>query len=113
MATSDKVFAGGDCVLGPATVIKAIAAGKTAALSIDEYLGYHHKYLEEIDIPDPKENDRKHYGRVHLVDISARERKKNFEPVEMGMSHEEAMQECGKCLRCDHFGCGSVIGGSI
>ena len=113
VATSDKVFAGGDCVLGPATVIKAIAAGKTAALGIDEYLGYHHKYLEEIDIPDPKENDRKHYGRVHLVDISARERKKNFEPVEMGMSHEEAMQECGKCLRCDHFGCGSVIGGSI
>lgn len=113
VATSDKVFAGGDCVLGPSTVIKAIAAGKTAALGIDEYLGYHHKYLEEINIPDPKENDRKHYGRVHLVDISARERKKNFEPVEMGMSHEEAMQECGKCLRCDHFGCGSVIGGSI
>ena len=109
----EKVFAGGDCVFGPATVIKAIGAGKVAALNIDEYLGYHHKYLEEIDIPEPRENDRNHYGRVHLTDISARERKKNFEPVENGMSYEEAMQECGKCLRCDHFGCGNVIGGGI
>ena len=109
----EKVFAGGDCVFGPATVIKAIGAGKVAALNIDEYLGYHHKYLEEIEIPEPRENDRNHYGRVHLTDISARERKKNFEPIENGMSYEEAMQECGKCLRCDHFGCGTVIGGRV
>ena len=107
----DKVFAGGDCVFGPATVIKAIGAGKIAALNIDEYLGYHHKYLDDIQIPEPKENDRTHYGRVHLTDRSARERKHNFEPVENGMSFDEAMQECGKCLRCDHFGCGVVEGG--
>lgn len=109
----DKVFAGGDCVFGPATVIKAIGAGKTAALNIDQYLGYHHKYLEEINVPEPKENDRTHYGRVHLTDVSARARKKNFEPIEKGMSYEEAMQECGKCLRCDHFGCGVVEGGRV
>lgn len=109
----DKIFAGGDCVFGPATVIKAIGAGKVAALNIDEYLGYHHKYLEDIRIPDPKENDRKHYGRVHLTDRSARERKHNFEPIENGMSYDEAMQECRKCLRCDHFGCGVVEGGRI
>ena len=109
----DKVFAGGDCVFGPATVIKAIGAGKVAALNIDEYLGYHHKYLEDIEMPEPRENDRTHYGRVHLTDKSARERKKNFEPVENGMSYDEAMQECGKCLRCDHFGCGVVEGGRI
>ena len=110
---SEKVFAGGDCVSGPSTVIKAIGTGKIAALNIDEFLGYHHKYLEEINIPEPRENDRKHYGRVHLTDISARARKKNFDPVENGMSYEEAMQECGKCLRCDHFGCGTVIGGRV
>lgn len=106
-----KVFAGGDCVFGPATVIKAIAAGKIAALNIDEHLGYHHKYNENIEIPIAKENDRTHYGRVHLTDRSARERKKNFEPIENGMSYDEAMQECNKCLRCDHFGCGVVEGG--
>lgn len=109
----DKVFSGGDCVFGPATVIKAIGAGKIAALNIDEYLGYHHKYNDVIAIPDPKENDRTHYGRVHLTDRSARERKKNFEPVENGMSYDEAMQECRKCLRCDHFGCGVVEGGRV
>ena len=109
----DKVFAGGDCVFGPATVIKAIGAGKIAALNIDEYLGYHHKYLDDIEIPEPKENNRNHYGRVHLTDRSARERKKSFEPVENGMSYDEAMQECGKCLRCDHFGCGVVEGGRV
>ncbi len=107
----DKIFAGGDCVFGPATVIKAIAAGKIAALNIDEYLGYHHKYKDVIQVPKPKENDRTHYGRVHLTDISARERKTNFEPIENGFSHEEAMQECNKCLRCDHFGCGVIEGG--
>ena len=38
------VYAGGDCVTGPATVIRAIAAGKVAAANIDEYLGYHHAF---------------------------------------------------------------------
>jgi NADPH-dependent glutamate synthase beta subunit-like oxidoreductase len=109
----EKVFSGGDCVFGPATVIKAIGAGKIAAINIDEYLGYHHKYLDDIAVPEPKENDRTHYGRVHLTDRSARERKKNFEPVENGMSYDEAMQECRKCLRCDHFGCGVVEGGRV
>lgn len=109
----EKIFAGGDCVFEPATVIKAIGAGKIAALNIDEYLGYHHKYLDDIRIPEPRENDRTHYGRVHLTDRSARERKTNFEPIENGMSFDEAMQECGKCLRCDHFGCGVIEGGRV
>lgn len=109
----DKVFAGGDCVFGPSTVIQAIGAGKVAAINIDEYLGYHHKILGAIDYPEPKENNRTHIGRVNLTDRSARERIKNFDPVENGMSYDEAMQECGKCLRCDHFGCGVVEGGRV
>ncbi len=109
----ENVFAGGDCVFGPATVIKAIGAGKVAAINIDEYLGYHHKILGAIDYPQPKENDRTRIGRVHLTDRSARERKKDFEPVENGMTYDEAMQECRKCLRCDHFGCGVVEGGRV
>ncbi len=109
----ENVFAGGDCVFGPATVIKAIGAGKVAAINIDEFLGYHHKILGAIDYPEPKQNDRTHIGRVHLTDRSARERKQNFEPVENGMTYDEAMQECRKCLRCDHFGCGVVEGGRV
>lgn len=109
----EKLFAGGDSVTGPATAIKAIGAGKIAAINIDEYLGYHHKYKEEIDIPEAKPNMRIHIGRVHLTERSARERKTNFDPVENGMSDEEAMQECSKCLRCDHFGCGVLVGGGL
>jgi len=33
------IFAGGDCVTGPATAIKAIGAGKVAAFNIDMHLG--------------------------------------------------------------------------
>ncbi|MCR5109057.1 MAG: FAD-dependent oxidoreductase [Lachnospiraceae bacterium] len=113
LKTHEKYFAGGDCVFGPSTVIQAVGAGKVAAINIDEYLGYHHKILGSIDYPAPKENDRTHIGRVHLTDRSARERKKNFEPVENGMSYAEAMQECNKCLRCDHYGCGVVEGGRV
>ncbi len=113
LRSHEKIFAGGDCVFGPSTVIKAIGAGKVAALNIDSYLGYHHKIPDTISYPEPKENDRTHIGRVHLTDKSARERKKSFEPVENGMSFDEAMQECGKCLRCDHFGCGVLEGGRV
>ena len=109
----EKIFAGGDCVFGPSTVIQAVGAGKVAAINIDEYLGYHHKIPDTIDYPEPKENDRTHIGRVNLTERSARERKKSFDPVENGMSFDEAMQECRKCLRCDHFGCGVVEGGRV
>ena len=37
--TNDKVFSGGDCVLGPATAIEAIGAGQMAAVEIDKFLG--------------------------------------------------------------------------
>ena len=47
------IFAGGDCVTGPATVIRAIAAGKVAAANIDEYLGFHHVITCDVEIPLP------------------------------------------------------------
>ena len=47
------VFAGGDCVTGPATAIRAIAAGKVAAANIDNYLGYNHIISTDVEIPAP------------------------------------------------------------
>ena len=107
----DNVFVGGDCQTGPATVIKAIAAGKVAARNIDEHLGYHHTLRCDIAVPEPRENDRTPYGRVEITERPARERKRDFEHVENGMSREEVVQECGRCLRCDRFGCGVSEGG--
>lgn len=106
-----NVFVGGDCQTGPATVIKAIAAGKVAARNIDAYLGYSHKIACEVEAPAPRLNDRTPYGRVELMERPARERCGDFEDVELGMSLEEVQQECGRCLRCDHFGCGATEGG--
>lgn len=113
MSGHDKIFAGGDCVSGPATAIKAIGAGKIAAINIDEYLGFHHSFNEKIDIPDAKENMRHHLGRVNLNERFARDRKNDFEPIELCMSEEEARQECSKCLRCDVYGSGCMEGGLI
>ena len=107
------IFAGGDCVTGPATVIRAIAAGKVAAANIDEYLGFHHVITCDVEIPAPSLSDRPATGRVNLTERVAQERQKDFELLECGMTDEEAMQESHRCLRCDHFGYGVFKGGRI
>ena len=107
----DGVFAGGDCVTGPATAIKAIAAGQAAAYNIDEYLGYHHKIKCDIQIPTAVSVDHIPTARAEIAELDPFERKENFDEVEVPMTPEEAMREAGRCLRCDHFGCGSMVGG--
>lgn len=107
----DGVFAGGDCVSGPSTVIKAIAAGKVAAYNIDEFLGYHHKINCDVNVPYPNKNNRVQTGRVTITERRANVRKHDFCHVENKLSFEEAMQEAGRCLRCDHYGCGVLEGG--
>lgn len=104
-------FAGGDCVSGPATVIRAIAAGKVAAANIDAYLGYNHLIDTDVVVPDAKLIDRTPCGRVNMKEKPALERICNYDIAELGMSKEEAMQESSRCLRCDHFGYGIFKGG--
>ena len=105
------VFAGGDCATGPSTVISAIAAGKVIAANIDEYLGYHHEITADVEIPEPKLEDKPACGRVNLTEREVGERVKDFEGVENCMTEKEACQEAGRCLRCDHFGYGIFKGG--
>jgi NADPH-dependent glutamate synthase beta subunit-like oxidoreductase len=109
----ENIFVGGDCQTGPKSAIMAIGAGKVAARNIDEYLGFHHTLDPEVEAPDPKPNDRTAYGRVNIAERPARERKNDFDYVEVDMSLEEALQECGRCLRCDHYGCGIMEGGRV
>lgn len=105
------VFAGGDCASGPASVIKAIAAAKVAAANIDEYLGYHHEISCDVEIPEPRIDDRTPCGRVNLTEREASERVKDWDGCENCMTEKEAKQEAGRCLRCDHFGYGIFKGG--
>jgi len=105
------VFAGGDCVSGPATVIKAIDAGKVAAANIDEFLGFHTPISAGVEIPIPSYKFTERCGRVNMAERTAEERGKDFELMEFGMSDEEAAQESSRCLRCDHYGKGCFKGG--
>lgn len=109
----EGVFAGGDCVTGPATVIRAIAAGKAAAANIDEYLGFHHEIEAEVKVPTPRVTDLGPRGRVNCRDREAADRRCDFQCIECGMTKEEAVQESSRCLRCDHFGYGIFKGGRV
>ena len=109
----DNVFVGGDCQVGPKTVIIAIGAGKVAARNIDDYLGFNHELDCGVEVPPATANWRQPCGRVNIVERSARERKGDFDAVEVEMSAEEAFQEARRCLRCDHFGCGVLDEGRV
>ena len=109
----EGVFAGGDCVTGPATVIRAIAAGKAAAANIDEYLGFHHEIKSEVTVPTPRCTDLRPRGRVDATERDACERKGDFQCIECGMTDEESAQESSRCLRCDRFGYGNFKGGRV
>ena len=108
---TDGIFAGGDCVTGPATVIQAIAGGKVAAVNIDEYLGFEHDVREDIEIPPIHLDDNNPHGRVEMLERPAAERIHDFDLIECPMSDEEACQESARCLKCDHFGSGIIRGG--
>ena len=98
------VFAGGDSVTGPASVIEAIGAGEKAAVGIDQYLSGEAHAFWRTDIavdtafdPDaePVEYER---AEMRLTPLSKR---RGFAEVEMGLSETAAVREAKRCLRCD------------
>lgn len=107
----EGVFSGGDCQTGPATVIRAINAGKVAAANIDHYLGFDHRIEANVEIPDVQFKGKVSCARCELKFREAVERKDDFDEIEDGFTSEEAVQEASRCLRCDHFGFGAFRGG--
>ncbi len=97
------VFAGGDAVLGPSSVIEAIAHGRQAAKSIDIYLGGS-GVIDEV-LASPEDNsvlcDPSDLPRQVSPVMPAASRINNFSQVEMGYDKEIAEAEAGRCLRCD------------
>ena len=99
----DWVFAGGDAVYGPKSVVDAVACGKTAAESI-------HRFINSLDLTEGREEewlfekpdisgetDRQRVP-VRCLDPEAREC--NFLEVSFGYDEDEAKQEADRCLRC-------------
>ncbi len=113
VSTVEGLFAGGDCVTGPATVIRSIAAGKVAAVNIDAYLGYQHKLDFGVTVPEPHFIDRTPWGRCNTKEREACDRKQDFEMIEYSLSQTEAKQEALRCLRCDKHGLGALKGGRV
>jgi len=107
-ATSD-VFAGGDCVTGPASVIEAIAAGKKAAGTIQRYLTgqalektlYHPVKRMKVEELEASEEEKEALQRPEMPMLPAEKRKSTFEKAELGFSEETARNEAKRCLRCD------------
>ena len=105
LATSrEGVFAGGDVVSGPASVIEAIAAGRQVAISIDKYLGGKGEIEETLAPPEgvvaPLE-EAAGERRIEVPTLPVDERLKGFSQVELGLSEEMAVREAKRCLRCD------------
>jgi len=103
----DGVFAGGDAVTGPASVITAIAHGRAAAQAIDRYLGGSGDIDEQLapaataDELAPVAVETGERFRTRIPSADARARIRSFTEVELGYSREEAMEEASRCLRCD------------
>jgi NADH-quinone oxidoreductase subunit F len=101
------VFAGGDAVSGPDTVVAAIAAGHQAAMEIDELIRKRNgepPYVpqdEEIQIPLTVEEDIREAARVCMPETDCAERIRDFGEVERGLTREDAVKESHRCLRCD------------
>jgi heterodisulfide reductase subunit A-like polyferredoxin len=98
------IFAGGDAVTGPATVVEAIQAGKEAAMSIDRFIqgkdlkeGRPQEWesVKDVDI----ENIEK-IPRAKMPVLEVNERVGNFLEVQLGYSEEQAHKEADRCLSC-------------
>jgi NADPH-dependent glutamate synthase beta subunit-like oxidoreductase len=106
--TNPKCFAGGDAVTGPATVIRAIAAGHQAAVDIDNAIraangepAYEAPAEEKIDIPLVIDEESEEAPQAEMPERHPPDRKCNFKEVELGYQKEIAILEACRCLRCD------------
>ena len=98
------IFAGGDAVTGPRTVVDAIAAGKEAAISIDRFIRgedlkkdreHHMEAAVNVDYSQAVAKDRKEMPRLFSKD-----RVHNFNEVQIGYDEKAAGEEADRCLSC-------------
>lgn len=104
MTTLPGVFAGGDIVRGPDSVIQAIADGKQAAVAIDSYLGGRGilNKGERIDINFQYDNDEvAELDRYPLDMLPVAKRIEGFDEVVLGYHKLTAMAESMRCLHCE------------
>jgi NADPH-dependent glutamate synthase beta subunit-like oxidoreductase len=98
------IFAGGDAVRGPQSVIEAIADGREAAVSIDKYIrGLDMRLGRDVRLRAVAEPQKEGYHpatRVQMPRLESQERVKSFDEVEKGYTGELAVQEAQRCISC-------------
>jgi len=105
--TRPGVFAVGDAVSGPATVIQAVAQGNLAALAVDQWLRTGELVKPRYETPRPdivqlyNLDEYANARRPHASEIGVDERSGNFREVEPGYDEQTAREEAKRCLRCD------------
>ncbi|MBA7615143.1 Periplasmic nitrate reductase [subsurface metagenome] len=117
LETSSKgIFAAGDCVSGPATAIEAIASGRRAAHSINQYLTGKEPFPQEeifhIKKGELNEIDPKEFAQVERIprgkipDLALEDRRGNFAETQLGFTEGMVERECQRCLSC---GCQEIF----
>jgi NADPH-dependent glutamate synthase beta subunit-like oxidoreductase len=97
------IFAGGDAVSGPSTIIEAIAQGRLACASIDRFLGgvgIVEPLSDEMN-PEPPETRPPGATRPKIRRINLKKRCTTFDSVEQGYRKKEAVAEAARCMSCD------------
>jgi NADPH-dependent glutamate synthase beta subunit-like oxidoreductase len=101
------IFAGGDIVSGPASVIDSVGQGRKAARSIDQYLGgdgiidYDEDLHKDDEMFIGREEGFSTLEREKVSYVDADKRKLNFNPFELTYNDETAIKEAARCLKCD------------
>lgn len=106
VTSQEGVYAGGDLVSGPASVIEAVQMGRVAASSIDKYLGGSGEIEQQLTEHDDvssylgREEEFADRKRVELRKTPVKDRFPGFKQVEQCMTKDEAIKESERCLRC-------------
>jgi len=106
VTSRERVYAGGDVISGPASVIEAIADGRQAAMAIDRYLGGTGDIdeilapVEEPPVYEPPEIESDEF-RPPINVMPLEKRLTCFDLVELGYDENQGIEETCRCLRCD------------
>ncbi len=103
-SSNPKVFAGGDFITGPTTVVNSMSEGKKAARNINIFLIGDDNFSElykDFDYKGEIPLESEISPRIMEIEIPVKERISNFKEVRKTLSKEQAINEAIRCLRCD------------
>jgi len=116
MTDCEGVFAGGDCEIGPMTVVAAVGQGRRAARAMARYLEAGKPFLDEADAMEDLVNNlgvfdkEEQVGlaggthREHQPKINGAARARTWDEIELAMPETQAVREAERCLRCYRVG---------